>query len=292
MREISAPEEETGTHHRLRDEPLHLAAEARTAMMVAHRELIRFLRARGRLITGLIQPLAFLLILGVGLSRLVGSSEQVDFVEFMLPGVITMTVVTAAIFSGVSVVWDREFGFLREMLVAPPHRAALVIGKIAGGAVVATAQGALLLLLAPVIGIRLDLLAVLGAIGIAALTAVSLTALGVFLATWIRKMESFQAILQLILMPMIFLSGALFPLRDLPGWLDVLTRLNPLTYAVDPLRQVVLSGQSADPDSLGQFAPGVDIAGYLLPVSVELGIVAAFALLFAALSIRGFGKLD
>lgn len=290
MTEIAAAPDEPTTAGRVRDERLRLREEIRTAVMVAQRELIRFARARSRLVTGLIQPLTFLLILGFGLGRLVGTSGEVNFIQFILPGVITMSVVSSAIFSGVSVVWDREFGFLREMLVAPPHRAALVVGKIAGGAVVATAQGALLLLLAPVIGITLSPLVILGVIGIAALTAVALTALGVFLASWIQKMESFQAIMQLILMPMIFLSGALFPLRDLPGWLTFLTHLNPLTYAVDPLRQAVLSGQTTDPGTLERFASGLQILGHTPPIALELGIVAGFALLFTTLSIRGFGK--
>lgn len=284
--------ESTAAPHGIRDEPMRLGDEIRTAAMVAHRELIRFSRARSRLLTSLIQPLAFLLILGFGLSRLVGTSGEVDFVQFMLPGVIAMTVVTAAIFSGVSVVWDREFGFLREMLVAPPHRASLVIGKIAGGAVVATAQGVLLLLLAPIVGIRLGALAVVGVIGVAALTAFALTALGVFLASWIKKMESFQAVMQLILMPMMFLSGALFPVRDLPAWLAVPTHLNPLTYAVDPLRQIVLSGQDTASSAVEPFTAGVQIFGYALPVALELGIVVAFGLVFTALSLRGFGKPD
>lgn len=274
----------------LQDDHVPLSAELRTAAMVAYRELLHYVRAPARVFTTMILPLAFLLILGVGLDRLVSADGDVDFVQFMLPGVIVMSVVAFALLAGVSVVVDREFGFLREMLVAPPSRVSLVAGKIAGGALVATAQGTLLLLFAPLVGVTPHPLTIAGIIGITALMAVALTALGVFLATQIRRMESFQAILQLLLMPMIFLSGAMFPLRGLPDWLAVLAHLNPLTYAVDPLRQVMFAGQGIEPADSSRFATGVELFGYSLPVAAELGIVAGFAVLFTALSVRKFGK--
>lgn len=274
----------------LQDDHIPVSAELRTAAMVAYRELLHYVRAPARVFTTMILPLAFLLILGVGLDRLVSADGDVDFVQFMFPGVIVMSVVAFALLVGVSVVIDREFGFLREMLVAPPSRVSLVAGKIIGGALVAAAQGTLLLLLAPLVGVTLHPLTVPGVIGIAGLMAVALTAVGVFLATQIRRMESFQAILQLLLMPMIFLSGAMFPLRGLPDWLSVLAHVNPLTYAVDPLRQVMFAGQGIEPAASSRFAPGVELFGYTLPVAAELGIVAAFALLFTALSVRKFGK--
>lgn len=275
---------------RLRDEQVPLGSDVRTAAMVAHRELLHFARARVRMLTAMITPLTFLFILGVGLNRLMSAGEDVDFAQFMLPGVIAMSVVSFALLIGVSVVVDREFGFLREMLVAPPHRVALVAGKIGGGAIVATAQGTLILLFAPLVGISLNLLTIAGVAGIGTLMALALTALGVFLGSQIRKMESFQAVLQLILLPMIFLSGAFFPLRDLPAWLSTLTHLNPLTYAVDALRQVVFSAQDVDPDAAGRFAAGLELFGYTLPIAAELGIIAGFAVLFTALSVRSFGK--
>lgn len=278
------------THQRARNERVHLGPEIRTAMMVAQRELIRFTRARSRLFSSLVQPLVFLFILGYGLSRLVGTTGEVSFVQFLMPGVIAMTVVFASISSGLSVLWDREFGFLREMLVAPPYRATLVVGKVAGGAFVATVQGTLLLVLAPVVGITLNALLLVSLIGIAALTAIALTALGVLLASTLRRMESFQSLMQLIMMPMIFLSGAIFPLRDLPGWLAVLTHINPLTYAVDPMRQAVFAAQNINPAAVDRFAAGIQLFGHTLPIAVELAIVAGFAFVFTALSIRSFGK--
>lgn len=263
-----------------------LTEELRTTAMVAQRELRRFSRSRGRLLAGLIQPLTFLFILGFGLSGLV-TAQRGDYVQFLFPGIIAMTVVASALISGASVVWDREFGFLREMLVSPARRVSLVAGKIAGGAAVAAAEGAILLVLAPVVGVGLDFLVILGVAGISALIAATLTAFGVLLATRIRSLESFQVIIQLVMMPMIFLSGTIFPLRDLPGWLTVLTHINPLAYAVDPLRRVL----SSDPaDGSARFDSGVELFGSTLPIAVELALVAGFALVFAALSVRAFGK--
>ena len=267
-----------------------MATEARTAGMVWRRELIRFVRQRARIVTGLVQPVLFLFVLGVGLTPLVGETGGVDFTQFVFPGVVAMSVITTAIFSGASVVWDREFGFLREMLVAPVSRAALVVGKAAGGATVATVQGAVMLLLAPFVGVTLTPLLVLQVLAVALLMSFALTAFGVFVASRIQRMESFQVVMQFLMLPMIFLSGAMFPLAGLPTWLGALTRVNPLTYAVDPLRRLVFAAQDVPPAALERFGTGVTLFGVHLPIVAELAVVAAFALVFLALSVRSFGR--
>jgi ABC-2 type transport system permease protein len=268
----------------------------RTAGMIWEREILRFLRARIRIATGFAQPVLFLLVLGSGLGPLMGESGGggggVDFQQFVFPGVVAMGIVTTAMFSAVSIVWDREFGFLREMLVAPVSRAALVLGKCAGGATVATAQGGVMLVLAPLVGIDLSPSLVAGALGAGFAMAFAMTAFGVFVATRIRKIESFQVVMQFLMLPMLFLSGALFPLGRLPTWLTVLTRINPLTYAVDPLRQAVFAGHELPPIPRGYFPTGVEIFGRTLPVIAELGVVAAFAAVFFALATHTFGRPD
>lgn len=266
--------------------------DLRTAGMIWEREILRFLRARVRIATGFAQPVLFLLVLGAGLGPLVGESGGVDFKQFVFPGVVAMGIVTTAMFSAVSIVWDREFGFLREMLVAPVSRAALVLGKAAGGATVATGQGAVMLVLAPVVGIDLTPGRVAGVLGAGFLMAFAMTVFGVFVATRIRKMESFQVVMQFLMLPMLFLSGALFPLGELPGWLTALTRLNPLTYAVDPLRRAVLAGQSLPTAALERFPTGVEVFGRTLPLVGDLAVVAAFAGVFFALAARTFGRPD
>ncbi|HVW48341.1 MAG TPA: ABC transporter permease [Solirubrobacterales bacterium] len=267
-----------------------ILGEVRTARMVWQRELIRFVRTRTRILTGFIQPILFLLVLGYGMSGLVGETAGFDFKKFVFPGIVAMSVVTTAIFSAISIVWDREFGFLREMLVAPTSRASIAIGKTAGGATVAVLQGTLMLVLAPLVGVHLTVGVVLGVIGIELLMAIALTAFGVFVASRIEKMESFQVVMQLVLFPMLFLSGALFPLNGLPGWLNVLTHLNPLTYAVAPLRQVVFSAQNMPAAAQARFPSHVELFGHVLPIGLDLAIVAAFAVLFVALAVRGLSR--
>src|SRR5665811_2095124 len=218
-----------------------LSDEIRVAGMVWERELIRYTRNRTRIVSGLIQPVLFLFVLGYGMSSLVGTTGGFNFRQFVFPGVVAMSVVMTAMFSAISIVWDREFGFLREMLVAPVSRTALVLGKTAGGASVAAVQGTIMLVLAPLVGVQLTPLLVVEVIGLELLMAVAMTAFGVFVASRIQRMEAFQVVMQMLLMPMLFLSGALFPLSGLPKWLMVITRINPLTYAVAPLRQVVFA---------------------------------------------------
>ncbi len=277
---------------RLTDERNRLRYELRTIQMVWHREIIRFVRTRTRILSSFVQPILFLFVLGYGMTTLVGTTGGFDFKKFVFPGIVSMTVVTTAIFSAISIVWDREFGFLREMLVAPVSRSALVLGKALGGSTIATVQGTIMLVLAPLIGVHLTVLLVVEVILLEALMAFGLTTFGVFVASRIQKMEGFQVVMQLVLFPMIFLSGALFPLDGLPSWLAFITRINPLTYAVDPLRHVVFAVQNMPPAAAARFATGVTIFGYLLPLWGEILIVVAFALVFLALAIRGFGKPD
>ena len=242
---------------RLTNEHNRLSYELRTIQMVWQREIIRFVRTRTRILSSFVQPILFLFVLGYGMTTLVGTTGGFDFKKFVFPGIVSMTVVTTAIFSAISIVWDREFGFLREMLVAPVSRGSLVLGKALGGSTIATVQGTIMLVLAPLIGVHLTVLLVLEVILLEALMAFGLTTFGVFVASRIQKMEGFQVVMQLVLFPMIFLSGALFPLQGLPSWLAFITRINPLTYAVDPLRHVVFAVQNMPPAAAARFATGV-----------------------------------
>ncbi|MGH8975331.1 MAG: ABC transporter permease [Acidimicrobiia bacterium] len=274
------------------DLALRLPDEGRTVAMVWQRELLRFVRARIRIATNFVQPVLFLLVLGSGLGPLVGATGGVDFKQFVFPGVVAMGVVTTAMFSAVSILWDREFGFLREMLVAPVTRTALVLGKAAGGATVATVQGSVMLLLAPVVHVRLTVGVVLGVLGSSLLMAFAMTAFGTFVASRMQKLESFAVVMQFFMLPMLFLSGALFPLGDLPGWLVALTRLDPLTYAVDPLRRAVFAAQDVPPEALERFPVGVEVFGWTLPVVAEVAVVVAFAAVFLTLAVRSLGRPD
>src|SRR5437879_10512163 len=219
-----------------------LSRNARTVAMVWERELIRFRRSQARIITGLAQPLLFLVVLGAGLSKFIGSrgAAGVSYQQYLLPGVIAMSVLFSSLFSAISIVWDREFGFLREMLVAPVSRGGLVLGKAAGSGTVAAGQGLILLIAAPVVGVHLNALPIIEVIPLLMLLAFALTAFGIVIASRMQRMESFQMVMGLVVNPMLFLSGAIFPLAGLATWLAVVTRLNPATYGIDPIRRVLL----------------------------------------------------
>src|SRR6202162_716851 len=223
--------------------------DMRAIGIVWRRELIRSRTDRLRAITSLVQPVLFLFVHGTGLSRLAGRGLPVgvDYMTFIYPGVLAMSVLFTAIFSAASIVWDREFGFLREMLVAPVRRWAIVVGKCLGGATVATFQGLIFLALAGVAHVPYDPLLLLTLVGELLLLSFTLTAFGVMMAARIKQIQAFIALTQLLVMPLFFLSGALYPLGGLPSWLTVLTRIDPLTYIVAPMRHAVFSHLSITP---------------------------------------------
>lgn len=259
-------------------------AEVRGMWVVWERELIRFSRNRLRIITSLVQPVLFLFVLGTGLTRITGPMPGFDFRTFIFPGIVAMTVMFTAMFSAASIVWDREFGFLREMLIAPISRPALLVGKILGGATVATVQGVLILAFAGAVRVPYSPTLLLTLLGEMALAAVMITAIGVLIASAVSQMEGFQALLQFVAMPMFFLSGAMFPLTGLPVWLGVLTRFDPLTYAVDPMRRAIFGHLTSSPEVTTRLAPGVTWGSWSLGTAAELGVVTlvAIAALLAA----------
>ena len=271
-----------------------LRHDLRAVSIVWRRELIRFRSDRLRAVTSLVQPVLFLFVLGTGLSRLAsrGMPVGVDFRTFIYPGVLAMSVLFTAIFSAASVVWDREFGFLREMLVAPVRRWAIVIGKCLGGATVATFQGIIFLALAGIAHVPYDPVLLLTLVGELLLLSFTLTAFGVMMAARIKQIQAFMALTQMFVLPLFFLSGALYPLNGLPGWLTVLTRVDPLTYIVDPMRHAVFSHLSISPLALRELSPGVTWNGWLVPLGLSLVIVAAMGLAMLAIAIAEFGKAE
>lgn len=272
-----------------------LRQDARAVRIVLHRELIRFWRDKLRMVSGLVQPVLWLLVMGTGLSNLMasgGAHGNVDLKTFIFPGVCAMSVMFTAMFSAGSIVWDREFGFLREMLVAPVSRSSIVIGKCIGGALVATLQGAVIVALAGLAGVPYDPVLILELLGLMFLGAFALTGFGVMMAARIKQMQSFFGLMQMAMMPMMFLSGALYPLNGLPAWLTVLTRFNPLTYAVDPLRQAVFSHLDLTPALRRTFDPGVTWGGWVVPVWLEIVIVLAIGFVLMGVAIIEFRHAD
>jgi len=268
-------------------------SEARAVKTVWRRDLIRFAGNRVQVMTWLIQPLLFLFVLGSGLQSLsAASTGGVDLKTFIFPGVLCIAVLFSAMISAASLVWDRELGFLRELLVAPVSRSSIIVGKCLGGALIASSQGAIVLALAGLVGVPYDPLLLLGALGLLALVAFTVTAFGVLVAVQIRYAQTFTFVMQLVVFPMVFLAGALYPVSGLPPWLGVLNRLDPLTYAVDPMRRLVFSHLDVSGSARRTLDPGVTWWGWHLPPVAEVGMVALLGLAMTGLAIRRFSRTE
>ena len=250
-----------------------------------YRDVLRFSRDRARIVASLGQPLLFLFVFGSGLSPAMSglAGGQLDFTSFLFPGIIAMAVLFTSIFSAVSIVWDREFGFLKEVLVAPVSRTAVALGKVAGGSTVAMFQGVIILLLAPLIGIRLSPEQIVVLMALMLLTAATMTSLGVLIAARMRSMEGFHMMMNFLLMPMFFLSGAFFPLQGVPLWMEWLARIDPMTYGVDPIRQVALRGTV--PDFVLNMIR-------LHPIAFDVAVLAAFWLALLVPAVWMFSRQE
>ncbi len=219
------------------------------------RDLKRHFRDKARIFGSLGSPIIFIFILGQGLgsSFALGGLGGFDYKQFMFPGILGMTVLFAGIFASVSIVWDREFGFLKEMLVAPVPTWTIALGKVISGATIAAFQGVLMLLLAPFAGVHISPILIAELLPMMFLVAFSMTGMGVLLATRLKTMQGFQMVMNFFMMPMFFISGAMFPLKNAPAWLDSLSHIDPLTYGVDAMRTIML------PHFQSRFPLGMDI---------------------------------
>jgi ABC-2 type transport system permease protein len=260
---------------------------------VWRRDLIRFANDRIRIAAQLVQPLLFLFVMGSGLQQLSSAGTHgVNLKTFIYPGILCIAVMFTAMFSAASIVWDREFGFLREMMVAPVRRSSIVIGKCLGGATVACSQGIIMILLAPLVHVPYSATLIAGIFGLQLLLAFTITAFGVMVAARIKQMQAFFGVMQMIVMPMFFISGALFPAAGLPGWLTVLNRIDPLTYAVDPMRRLVFSHLTITPAARRALDPGVTWWGWHVPAGLEALVVVALGLLMLAIAIWEFSATE
>src|SRR3569833_593617 len=245
--------------------------EIRAALVVWEREMIRFRRDPARVASSVVQPLLFLFVLGGGLSSLVqAGTGGVDFKTFLFPGGLSMSVLFTAAFAGISMVWDREFGFLREMLVAPVSAAAILAGKCLGGASVAPLQAVIVILLAGLVGVPYDPLMILELLVLLFIMSFMITALGLVLASRVKQVLSAMPLVQMIITPLMFLSGALFPLRRLPAWLAIVVHINPMTYAVEPVLASVFDRLTMPAEARAILDPGIWWGSYQVPVWLQV----------------------
>jgi len=238
------------------------------------REVKKFLRTRSRIIGALGQPLFYLLALGYGLGSVFSAAGQGNYIEFLVPGIIGMTIIFSSIFNGISIIWDRQFGFLKETLVAPVPRVAIMFGRTLGGATVSTVQGCIVLALTFLFGFHpFSWLLILPAILVMLLLSTLFSALGIMVASLLSDMQGFQLIMNFLVMPMFFLSGSLFPLNNIPFFLKLLADIDPLSYGIDAMRTLLIN--------VSHFA-----------LMLDLGVLAALAILFVALGSYFFSKIQ
>jgi ABC-2 type transport system permease protein len=238
------------------------------------REVKRYLRSRAQIIASLGQPLLYLLVLGFGLGPVFAQAGRGSYLQFVAPGVIGMGILFTSIFSGIGLLWDRQFGFLKETLVAPVPRLQIMVGRTLGGATIAMVQGLLVLTVCLLAGFRPSSFAgLLLAFVYMALIAIVFAALGTAIGSGLRDMQGFQFIMNFLVMPIFFLSGALYPLNNLPAALAVATRVDPLSYGIDGLRGTLI---------------GLSEIG----LSTDALVLAVVASLFLALGAWSFSKIQ
>ena len=268
-------------------------SELRAVRTVWRRDLIRFLNDPMGIVAWLIQPMLFLFVLGTGLQTLSASSTHgVQLTTFMFPGALAMALVYSAIFSAASLVWDRELGFLRELMVAPVGRSSIILGKCLGGATIAATQGIVVLALGGLVHVPYDPGLLLAMFGLVMLTAFTITAFGVMVAITIKQARTFTAVVQMLVIPLIFLSGALYPVSDLPIGLAVINRINPLTYAVDPMRRMVFSHLEVSGVARRTLAGGVTWFGWRVPMLLEAAMVLLLGLAMLSIAIFRFNRTE
>lgn len=228
------------------------------------RQLKRYFRSKARIVGSIGQPLLFLVALGFGFGPVFAKAGQGNYIAFLSPGIIAMSILFTSVFTGIEIIWDRQFGFLKETLVAPVSRLKIMIGRTLGGATVALMQGLIVLIIAIFLGFRPDILTL--PLGFVFMLLISLffTAFGTAVASLLKDMQGFQMIMNFVIMPIFFLSGALFPADGLPGFLKTILRLNPLSYGVDGMRWAFIGAVD--------FGPGVDFLVLGLTTAVILAI--------------------
>ena len=238
------------------------------------REVKRFIRSKSRIVGALGQPILFLVALGYGLGPVFQKAGQGNYLEFIAPGIIGMSIIFTAIFNGMQVIWDRQFGFLKETMVAPVSRLSIMFGRTLGGATVAATQGTLVLFIAIFAGFRpTSWLGIVPALFVMLLIALLFSAIGITVASKLKDMQGFQLIMNFLVMPLFFLSGALFPLGGVPAALLFVARLDPLSYGVDALRYFL-------------------IGTHTFPLTLDIIVLSGVTAFFLALGSYFFSKIE
>ncbi len=250
--------------------------QLRPIYVICLREFIKFFREKSRLLGTLARPVLWLFVVGNGMSSLIRPHAGFSYLQFIFPGMIGMTILFSSIFSSISIVWDREFGFMKEMLVAPISRVSIVIGKAISGTFISVAQAVIIMVLIPFLGISITFAQFVEIVLLSVLVSFCITSIGILIAARLASFDGFNIIMNFLVMPMLFLSGAMYPVTAMPAALRHMTFVNPLTYGIDSFKHVLLRN-------------GAPPLGPELPLALDLAVVTAISLVmitFAALSFR------
>jgi ABC-2 type transport system permease protein len=270
-------------------------------LAIWQRDLTKFFRDKARLFGSFTMPILFLLIFGGGMSGTMESmmsaglgEEAGDFnyVEFVFPGIVAMTLLMTSVFSALSIIEDKDFGYMKEILVSPISRVSIAVGKMAGAATVATIQGVILFLLIPLLGLSYDFTALLQVIPFMFLFACALSGLGLLFASVIRSTQGFQMTVQILVMPMIFLSGALFPVNNMPAWMDVIVKVNPVTYGVDVMKKIMIDVDTLSPAVVEAMGLNITVFGRQVTILEEILFILSFAAVLVLLATISFRRAN
>ncbi|HUI44798.1 MAG TPA: ABC transporter permease [Nitrospirota bacterium] len=253
--------------------------QVRPIYVICLREFKKFFREKSRLFGTLARPVLWLFVVGNGMSSLIRPRIGFSYLQFIFPGMIGMTILFSSIFSSISIVWDREFGFMKEMLVAPISRLSIVVGKAISGTLISVAQAIIILLLTPFLGLHLTWMQFLEVVAMSTLVSFCITSLGILIAARLTSFDGFNIIMNFLVMPMLFLSGAMYPVTSMPNALHLLTLINPLTYGIDALKHVLLRN-------------GAPPLGQEFPLSLDLFIVSSLSVIMLALAALSFSKKE
>ena len=251
----------------------------RPIYVICLREFIKFFREKSRLLGTLARPVLWLFVVGNGIGSLIKPQAGYSYLQFIFPGMIGMTILFSSIFSSISIVWDREFGFMKEMLVAPISRLSIVFGKAISGTLISVAQAVIILVLIPFLGIQITVMQFIEVIAISLLVSFCITSLGILIAARLTSFDGFNIIMNFLVMPMLFLSGAMYPVTSMPPLLRYLTQINPLTYGIDAFKHALLP--SATPPLGPEF-----------PLSLDLFLVTAISIIMLTLAALSFSQKD
>ncbi|MEK7536114.1 MAG: ABC transporter permease [Patescibacteria group bacterium] len=261
----------------------------KTTWVIWYRDLLRFWRNKVRVFGGLTFPVLWLLIFGNGLSASLSLPVPgVEFTDFLFPGIIAQFLIFMAMFGAISILQDREFGFLKEILVSPVPRSSIALGKILGGASIALLQALPIILMAPLAGISISLDLAGNLLPPMILFALILSAIGVAITSRLKSLDAGQYVFQFITFPLVMLSGAFFPLRNLPAWLDILTKINPLSYGVDLLRRISFEYSGLPTEAITALSPTIN--GNIVPIYLEYAVMAIFGIILIVFASRSFNK--